>query len=237
VIRIQSAGKQFDSNWVFENVDLQVRTGGSAAIVGPSGSGKTVLLKMIAGLLTPDRGEVRVDTHDIGMLFQRNALFDSITVIENLLFPLRERKQIIGTPARELARQYLEWVGLGHVLDHMPEQLSGGMQKRLGIARALVLAPTVVLYDDPTAGLDPVTSRKIADLIRDLQSKAESASGKKTTYIAVTNDIHRAYQLGDQLYLLAQGQLIQGGTPIQVRESRHPSIRQFVRGLQEGPLQ
>jgi phospholipid/cholesterol/gamma-HCH transport system ATP-binding protein len=234
VISLQAAGKSFDSHWVFRDVNLHVPPGASAAVVGPSGSGKSVLLKLIAGLLLPDEGAVGVESSDVGMLFQRNALFDSLTVIDNLLFPLRERKGIIGKDAQDRARQYLHWVGLDHVLDHAPDQLSGGMQKRLGIARALVLEPSVVLYDDPTAGLDPVTSRKIAELIRSLQTKHHS--GKKTTFVAVTNDMHRAYQLGDQIYLLAQGKLVLGGTPSQVQQSREPSLRQFVQGLQEGPL-
>lgn len=233
MISLQSVGKRFDSQWVFEGVDLHVPAGGAAAIVGPSGSGKSVLLRLIAGLMAPDQGTVRVASTDVGMLFQRNALFDSLSVIENLLFPLRQRKAITGPEARDRARQYLDWVGLSHVPDLAPSQLSGGMQKRLGIARALVLDPAVVLYDDPTAGLDPVTSRTIAELIRKLQ---KSPGSTKTTYVAVTNDMHRAYQLGDTIHLLARGRLFNGGTPDQVRNTREPALRQFALGLQEGPL-
>lgn len=235
MISLVSAGKRFDSQWIFRGVDLHVPAGGSAAIVGPSGSGKSVLLKLIAGLLIPDEGTVRVGSTDVGMLFQRNALFDSLSVIENLLFPLRERKGITGNEARDRARQYLEWVGLSHVLDLAPGQLSGGMQKRLGIARALVLEPAVVLYDDPTAGLDPVTSRTIAELIRELQEQHGGVAGK-TTFVAVTNDMHRAYQLGDTIHLLARGGLLCGGSPEEVRRTTEPSLRQFALGIQEGPL-
>jgi len=140
----------------------------------------------------------------------------------------------LGSEALDRAREHLDWVGLGGTESLSPGELSGGMQKRLGIARALIVEPEVVLYDDPTAGLDPITSRKIAELIRDLQSK--HAAVARTTFIAVTNDMQRAYQLGDQVYLLAQRKLLSGGSPDQVRSSRDPAIRQFVRGLQEGPL-
>jgi phospholipid/cholesterol/gamma-HCH transport system ATP-binding protein len=223
-------GKSFQQRWVFEDVNLHVPQGGAAAIVGPSGSGKSVLLKTIAGLYSPDAGVAAVKSKEIGMLFQRNALFNSLSVVDNLLFPLKERKGIQGAEARARASQYLDWVGLAGTESRSPDELSGGMQKRLGIARALIVEPEVVLYDDPTAGLDPITSRLIAELIRSLQSK------NGTTLITVTNDMHRAYQLGDQIYLLAQGRLLCGGTAAEVRHTKEPSLRQFANGLQEGPL-
>ncbi|NDD91684.1 ATP-binding cassette domain-containing protein [bacterium] len=231
MIHLSGVGKSFDGRWIFRGVDLHVPRGGSAAIVGPSGSGKTVLLKTLAGLHSPDEGQVAIDSIEVGMLFQRNALFNSLSVLENLLFPLKERKGIEGAEAVQLGRQYLNWVGLSGTEQLSPDELSGGMQKRLGIARALIVRPEVVLYDDPTAGLDPITSRLIADLIRKLQSQ----SG--TTVIAVTNDMHRAYQLGDQILLMAQGSLTAGGTAEQVKHTKDPALRQFVNGLQEGPLQ
>lgn len=230
MIQLTGAGKKFDSTWVFRGVDLHVPAGGSAAIIGPSGSGKSVLLKLMASLLSPDEGTARVASSELGMLFQRNALFDSLSVVENLLFPLREKKGIQGREALRRAQQYLDWVGLGHAGELSPGELSGGMQKRLGIARSLILEPEVVLYDDPTAGLDPITSRKIAGLIRELQAR------HGTTFVAVTNDMHRAWQLGDHVYLLAQGRLTAGGTPEQARHTTDPALRQFVHGMQEGPL-
>ncbi len=230
MIHLSGVGKSFDGRWIFRGVDLHVPRGGSAAIVGPSGSGKTVLLKTIAGLHTADEGTTRVESRELGMLFQRNALFNSLSVVENLLFPLRERKGCTGPEALELARQYLDWVGLAGTEDRSPDELSGGMQKRLGIARALIVEPEVVLYDDPTAGLDPITSRVIAELIRNLQAR------QGTTVIAVTNDMHRAYALGDQIHLMAQERLVCGGTAAEVRSTRDPALRQFVQGLQEGPL-
>ena len=230
MITLTGVGKSFDGRWIFRGADLRVPRGGSAAIVGPSGSGKTVLLKTIAGLHAPDEGTVKVDSREVGMLFQRNALFNSLSVLENLLFPLRERKGVDGPEALDLARRHLEWVGLAGTEERSPDELSGGMQKRLGIARALIVEPEVVLYDDPTAGLDPITSRLIAELIRSLQSR------QGTTVVAVTNDMHRAYQLGDRIYLMAQGRLVPGGTADEVKATRDPALRQFVNGLQEGPL-
>ncbi len=235
MIQLTGAGKNFESTWVFRGVDLHVPAGGSAAIIGPSGSGKSVLLKLMAGLLSPDEGKVHISSSEVGMLFQRNALFDSLSVLENLLFPLREKKGIKGSEALTRAQQYLDWVGLGHAAHQSPGELSGGMQKRLGIARSLILEPEVVLYDDPTAGLDPITSKKIAELIRQLQQAARP-SGRRMTFVAVTNDMHRAWQLGDRVYLLAQGRLIPGGTPDEARNTSDPALRQFVRGIQEGPL-
>ena len=141
------------------------------------------------------------------MLFQKNALFDSLTVEDNLLFPLRERLGVQGNEARKRAAELLSAVKLSGSEALHPDELSGGMQKRLGIARALIVEPDILLYDEPTAGLDPITSRIIAELIGDLREK------KGTTLVTVTNDIHRAYQLGDRIFMLTQGRLIPGGSP------------------------
>lgn len=198
--------------------------------MGPSGGGKTVLLKIIAGLMQADEGKAKVQHNNIGMLFQKNALFDSLTVEENLLFPLQERKGIIGKAAKEKAERFLDEVGLKGSENLYPDEISGGMQKRLGIARALIVEPEVILYDEPTAGLDPITSKTIAELIKKLRVEIGS------TLLTVTNDMHRAYQLGDRLYLLAQGKLLAGGTPTEVQNSQDPSIRQFIYGYKTGPL-
>jgi phospholipid/cholesterol/gamma-HCH transport system ATP-binding protein len=227
LIRLTDTGKRFDGDWVFRGVSLEVEAGSSIAILGPSGSGKSTLLRLIAGLLTPDEGSVVVDNSNVGMLFQRNALFDSLTVEENLLFPLRERTGLTGAPARDRAREYLSSVGLAGTEALFPDELSGGMQKRLGIARALIVSPEVVLYDDPTAGLDPITSRMIAELINDLRR----SSG--TTVVAVTNDPHRAYQLGERIFLLKDGGLIAGGTPDQARSNADARVRNFLFGLSD----
>lgn len=230
MITVTRAGKEFEGRWVFRDVSLEVAPGETAALVGPSGSGKSVLLKMIAGLISPSEGDIQVGSQNLGMLFQKNALFDSFTVIQNLLFPLKERQGKTGKEARELALQMLRNVGLESSESLYPSEISGGMQKRLGIARALIVSPEVILYDEPTAGLDPVTSRTIAELIRSLQKNSGS------TLLTVTNDMNRAYQLGDRIYLLAQGKLREGGTPEQTRGSKDPAIQQFIRGERNGPL-
>lgn len=230
MIRLSQVGKEFDDTWIFRGLSLNIPTGGACALVGPSGSGKSVLLKLIAGLIRPDEGTVEVSSQRLGMLFQNNALFDSLTVGENLLFPLKEALGVDGEAAHERMRAHLDDVGLTGTEALFPESLSGGMQKRLGIARALIVEPEVILYDEPTAGLDPITSRRIADLIIKLSKNA------KTTLFMVTNDMQRAYQTAKQIYLLAKGELVDGGTPEQVRATQHPAFKQFIFGLRSGPL-
>lgn len=230
MILVDGVGKEFGSHWVFRNVNLHVAPRESVVIVGPSGSGKSVLLKIIAGLLGADTGSVRLGSTNVGMLFQKNALFDSLTVEENLLFPMKERLGLIGKEAKDRAAHFLREVGLKGSENLFPNEISGGMQKRLGIARALVVKPEIILYDEPTAGLDPITSRTIADLIRSLRES------EGNTLITVTNDVHRAYQLADRIFLMAQGTLFAGGTPDEVRVSTDPRLRQFVYGLKQGPL-
>jgi phospholipid/cholesterol/gamma-HCH transport system ATP-binding protein len=230
MIRIDHLGKHFDDRWVFRDLNLRVADGEFVVIVGPSGGGKSVLLKIACGLLTCDEGSVSIGSEDVGMLFQRNALFDSFTVEENLLFPLKERKGISGVEAKTRAQRMLKAVGLEGNEELYPDEISGGMQKRLGIARALIVEPKVILYDEPTAGLDPITSRTIADLI--LRLRKES----RATVLAVTNDMQRAYQLGDRICLLANGTLRIGGKPDEVRATEDPGLRQFIYGLRDGPL-
>ena len=230
MIRIQNLSIQFGQRWIFKGINLNVQAGESIVFIGPSGSGKSILLKTIAQLITPTQGSVEIHSKKIGMLFQKNALFDSLTVEENLLFPLREIKKLSGEKAKQLASEFLDQVGLKGCESLYPDEISGGMQKRLGIARALIVEPEVILYDEPTAGLDPITSKTIAELVRKLQSRA------KTTLLTVTNDMQRAYQIGDRIYLLAQGALIAGGSPSEVQQTTHPGLRQFIYGLKTGPL-
>jgi phospholipid/cholesterol/gamma-HCH transport system ATP-binding protein len=230
MISIRNLGKSFDERWIFRGISLEIARQESAVLLGPSGEGKSLLLKIIAGLETSTEGTVQTQSTNLGMLFQKNALFDSLTVEENLLFPLKERKRIIGKEAKKRAAHFLSEVGLKGCEDLFPEEISGGMQKRLGIARALIVEPEIILYDEPTAGLDPITSKTIADLIQNLKKEVGS------TLLTVTNDIQRAYQLGDRIYLLAQGSLKLGGSPDQVKSSRDPAIRQFIYGLKKGPL-
>lgn len=229
MIELRGVGKQFEERWVFRDISLTVAPQESVVLMGPSGGGKSVLLKTIAGLLRPSEGEVKLGSENIGMLFQKNALFDSLTVEENLLFPLHERKYP-KEEAKDRSQHFLEAVGLKGCEDQFPDEISGGMQKRLGIARALVVEPEIILYDEPTAGLDPITSKVIADLILKLRKEVGS------TLLTVTNDVQRAYQLGDRICLLAQGKLTLGGSPKEVANSTSPSMRQFIYGLQTGPL-
>lgn len=230
MIQIQSLGKKFEERWIFKNVSLSVASQESIAVIGPSGGGKSVLLKMIAGLLPADEGTIRLGTQNVGMLFQKNALFDSFTVEENLLFPLKERKGIIGAEAKKRASFFLDAVGLKGNEQLFPDEISGGMQKRLGIARALIVEPELILYDEPTAGLDPITSKKIAELIAELKQK------NGNTVIMVTNDVQRAYQIGDRIFLLAQGTLLGGQSPVETKTTSNLAIRQFIYGLKNGPL-
>lgn len=230
MITIERLGKSFNSRWIFRDVSLHVAAQESFVLIGPSGSGKSVLLKILAGLLSADEGRFQLKSENLGMLFQKNALFDSLTVEENLLFPLKEKNGIIGKKAKTRSDYFLKQVGLENSGHLYPHEISGGMQKRLGIARSLVVQPEIILYDEPTAGLDPITSRTIAELIRRLRDEEHN------TLITVTNDIHRAYQLGDRIGLLAQGTLLEGGTPAQVRSTQDPTLRQFIYGLTQGPL-
>lgn len=234
MIEVSGLAKGFGDSPVLGRVSFSVEAGSAYVVLGASGSGKSVLLKCLAGLLTPDRGHVTIASSNVGMLFQNNALFDSLTVEDNLLFPLAERLGITGSAARERASALLDAVGLTGTEALMPASLSGGMQKRLGIARALIVEPQVLLYDEPTAGLDPITSRMIAELIVSLRK------ARGTTIVAVTSDVMRAFQLADRIGLLvrtAEGSdLIDIGTPEDARASSSPAVRQFIHGLQEGPL-
>lgn len=230
MIRLEDVGKAFDGRWIFRGIRLAVRERESVVLIGPSGGGKSLLLKIIAGLVPADEGKISLGSPDLGMLFQKNALFDSLTVEENLLFPMKERLGLTGTPAKERSDKFLAAVGLKGSERLFPNEISGGMQKRLGIARALIVQPKILLYDEPTAGLDPITSRTIADLIRKLREEEGS------TLLTVTNDMQRAYQIGDRICLLAQGKLLEGGTPAEVQATTDSALRQFIYGLKEGPL-
>lgn len=230
MIQLKDVGKSFSGKWIFRDLSFSVSRGESVALIGPSGSGKSVLLKIIAGLLSADTGSVEVQSSNIGMLFQKNALFDSVSVAENIAFPLREKTQLSALEIETKVAYFLEQVGLSHARDLFPDEISGGMQKRLGIARALALAPPIVLYDDPTAGLDPITSRRIVDLI--LRLRAEQHS----TVIAVTNDMARAYQMADRIAMVVQGEVIITGNKSETMNHRDPRVAQFVRGQLSGPL-
>jgi phospholipid/cholesterol/gamma-HCH transport system ATP-binding protein len=246
IVELKEVSLSFEGLQVFERFNLTLEEGESLVLVGPSGSGKSSLLKLMAGLLTPDSGEVlfrgqslstlskkQQAQHlaEVGMLFQQNALFDSMTVFENLFFVVSEveGERVARSRSAEL-KELLAEVGLDHVLDHFPSEISGGMQKRLGIARALCLHPKLVFYDDPTAGLDPITSRKIVSMILSLQSKWGG------TIVAVTNDMMRAFQLAGTCMLCLPREFILTGSAEDTLNHSDPRVQQFIQGQVDGPL-
>lgn len=245
VIELQNVSLCFGENHILKNIHLSVVKGEVFVIVGPSGHGKSVTLKLIAGLLSPTEGQVLIEgknfyqleismqnelRHKIGMLFQKNALFDSLTCGENIGFPLVETTQLSRQQIDTKIKHYLEAVGLLSAFNLYPDEISGGMQKRLGIARALALDPEIILYDDPTAGLDPITSRKIVDLIMKLNHERNS------TVVAITNDMNRAYQMADRIGVIIKGELIITGTPQETKAYRDPRVHQFINGELNGPM-
>jgi phospholipid/cholesterol/gamma-HCH transport system ATP-binding protein len=234
MIEVTQLSKWFPSQPVLYRISFSVEEGQSYVILGQSGIGKSVLLKTLARLIEPDEGFAEIKTRNLGMVFQKNALFDSLSVFENLDFTLRERSKESAAERRKKIQMYLDWVELGNTAKLMPNELSGGMQKRLAIARALIVEPQVVLYDEPTAGLDPITSRLIADLI--LRLKKETRS----TIVTVTSDVLRAFQLADRIGLLVRGvdgaSLLDIGAPEQARLSGDARVQQFLKGQTQGPL-
>lgn len=245
LLELRNLNLQFGDLAVLKSVSLRVEKGERVALIGPSGHGKSSLLKILAGLLPPTSGEFWFEGQDfhtlpeaeqiklrfrMGMLFQKNALFDSMKNLENVCFPLREAGVMDEAQLISKATFFLEAVGLGAAMGLFPDEISGGMQKRLGIARALALNPEVVFYDDPTAGLDPITSRKIVDLINDLQKSNNS------TVVAVTNDMNRVRQIADRVLLVLNSELLEIGSPDEMRQHPDARVRQFVLGQTAGPL-
>lgn len=245
VIELQNVEVRFGSETILSKVNLKVSAGERIVIIGPSGQGKSVLLKTLGGLITPSQGKLFIEglewhsasktqraeiLKDLGMLFQKNALFDSLTCGENIAFPLREGSSLSEEEIQRRVIEFLEAVGIPHALHLYPDEISGGMQKRLGIARALALEPKIVFYDDPTAGLDPITSRKIVELICALQLKRGS------TFLAITNDMNRAYQMADRILMVVDHEVIEAGTPKTIQQNPDPRIHQFIHGELNGPL-
>lgn len=245
LIELKNLSVRFDEMDVLKNVALAINPGESFGLIGPSGQGKTLILKLIAGLIEPTSGEVLIEGQTwqqrtdgeklvllkkMGMLFQKNALFDSLTCLENIGFALRENTKKSESEITEIGEHYLEAVGISHARNLYPDEISGGMQKRLGIARALALDPKIILYDDPTAGLDPITSRKIIDLISDLKVK------NKSTIVVISNDMNRTYQIADKIGMVYQTSLIVTGSVDETKKHPHPAVQQFIKGEIEGPL-
>ena len=245
IVELRAIKLQFDARPIFTHLNWSLTKEATYVLVGPSGHGKSVLLKMMGGILPPDSGSVLIDGQDLYqanlserqqilmrlcMLFQKNALIDSITDLENEEIPMRETTNQSTKEIRSYAMHLLTEVGLDHVTFNYPSQISGGMQKRLGVARALALKPEIIFYDDPTAGLDPITSRKIIDLIINLKKEHRS------TVVAITNDMNRAIQLADEIFMVVDGELVKAGSPDKIFSHPDPRVQQFIRGEVNGPL-
>lgn len=244
-IECRGVWKSFFNNPVLTGVDIDIERGKTIVIMGQSGCGKSVLLKHFVGLLYPDRGSIVVDGEEIarlnrknlfrirmrfGMVFQSAALFDSMTVGENVGLALAEHTDKSAEEILEIGREKLSMVGLGDVLDKKPAELSGGMKKRVGIARAIVMNPDCVLYDEPTTGLDPIMADAINNLILKLKQELNITS------VVVTHDLQSAFKVADAIAMLAGGKIIFRGTPEEVQSSDNPKVRQFIRGSAVGPL-
>jgi len=238
IIEIKDLHKSFGSHKVLTGITLSVPAGSTLVILGGSGSGKTVLMKHMIGLLKPDSGQVIVDGEDIvpmgaeqleqlrrkfGMVFQAAALFDSMTVYENVSFPLREhRKDLSEDQMRALVREKLSIVGLKNVEEKYPSDLSGGMRKRVGLARAIVLDPKIVLYDEPTTGLDPITTDYVDEMILDAKKQLG------VTSVVISHDIASAFKVADNIAFLYQGVIVDQGHPSKLRHSEHPGVKLFL---------
>lgn len=244
-IACRNIHKRFAFKRVLKGVDLVINPGETLVIMGQSGCGKSVLLKHLVGLIAPDRGHVYVDGEDIthfrrrklfgmrmrfGMVFQGAALFDSLTVGENVGLALREHTKKSPPEIAELCEQKLRMVGLEGVSEKRPSELSGGMKKRVGFARAIAMEPECVLYDEPTTGLDPIMSDVINKLIIKLNEELDITS------VVVTHDLASAYKVGDRIAMLHGGKIIFVGTPDEVRNTDNDIVRQFVEGSSEGPI-
>jgi phospholipid/cholesterol/gamma-HCH transport system ATP-binding protein len=244
-ISIRGLHKRFGTQEVLTGVDLDIGSCESLVILGRSGCGKSVLLKLITGLIEPDHGSIHFEGEDItkfnrqklfdmrmhfGMLFQGAALFDSMTVGENVGLPLVKHGNKTEEEIRELVLEKLRLVGLTDVYGSYPAALSGGMKKRVGLARAVVMEPQVVLYDEPTTGLDPIMADVINTMIRDFQNELDITS------VVVTHDINSAYRIGDRMTMLHEGKIIYSGTPEETRETDNEIVRQFIEGRADGPI-
>ncbi len=246
MIRLTNVHKSFGSQTVLNGLDLTIPAGEITAIIGPSGEGKSVLIKHMIGLLKPDSGNVEVDGESIlglrrsqmnhvrekfGMLFQGAALFDSMNVFENVAFPLREKTRLSKEEIRMRVLSALEDVGLKNVERKFTDELSGGMKKRVGLARALLLNPKIILFDEPTTGLDPIIKRAIHQLISDTHARFGF------TAVIVSHEIPEIFDFAQNVAMLYKGKILQFGTSGEIRNSTHPVVRQFISGDLDGPIQ
>lgn len=245
MIEIIDVTKSLGGRKVLRELTLKIEKGRTCVIIGRSGCGKSVLLKHIVGILKPDSGRIIVDGKDvsmlnskeldalrmeIGLVFQGGALFDSLTVAENVGFGLIEHLHISGKELLENVEEALSLVGLCGIGNLLPSELSGGMKKRVSLARAICIKPKIILYDEPTTGVDPITADSINDLIKAMHDKL------KVTSIVVTHDMKSAYKVADRIAMLYQGRIIAEGTAQEIQNTEHPVVHQFVNGLAKGPI-
>ena len=245
MIRLRGLRKRLGRKQVLDGVDLEIPTGCTMVVMGQSGTGKSVLLKHIIGLMRPDEGAIEVDGTELtslrerdldevrkrfGMLFQGSALFDSLSVGENVALPMREHTAMREPEIRARVAERLEWVGLPGIEEMKPASLSGGMRKRVGLARAIAIDPAYILYDEPTTGLDPIMSDVINRLIRSLQQRIG------VTSIVVTHDLHSAFTVGDRMAMLHEGRVVFTGSVEETRTTSDARVRQFIEGSSVGPL-
>lgn len=245
MIKVVDLYKAFGEKKVLQGTSLEIQTGESVVVIGGSGTGKSVLIKHIIGLLAPDSGDVYVDGIDIstlnekklnevrrkfGMLFQGAALFDSLRVWENVGFALLQARKQKPEEIKEIAVEKLKLVGMTNVADLMPSELSGGMKKRVGLARAIAHGPQIILYDEPTTGLDPIMADAINDLIIEMSDKLG------VTSVTITHDMQSAYKIADRIAMLYLGKIIEEGSPDQIKNTENPVVRQFISGSAVGPI-
>lgn len=246
MIKIINLHKSFGGNKVLQGINLEIRKGENMVIIGQSGSGKSVLIKHLIGLMKPDRGEIYVDGVEItrlkrsklykirkkfGMLFQSAALFDSMTVAENVKFGLDRYTNLTESEKKKRVSQALEMVGLKNTGDLMPHELSGGMKKRVGLARAISYNPEIMLYDEPSTGIDPIRADAINDLIVNLKKEMG------VTSIVITHDMTGTFKVADRISMLYKGVIIETGTPEEIKKNSNPIVQQFIKGIAEGPIQ
>lgn len=237
MISIEQLHKSFGDHHVLRGVNLRIQEGNTTVILGASGSGKSVLMKHIIGLLRPDQGKVIVDGIDtsslgekqmaivrekFGMVFQGSALFDSMTVGDNVAFPLRERRRLNEKEIHDIVADKLKLVDLEGTESLYPAELSGGMRKRVGLARAIVLNPPIILYDEPTTGLDPITTNSVDEMILNAKQKLGITS------VVISHDIASSFRVGDHVAMLHEGIVVDQGTPGQLRKSDHPYVQLFL---------
>jgi phospholipid/cholesterol/gamma-HCH transport system ATP-binding protein len=245
MIELVDVHKSFGTQHVLHGLNLRIEDDMTTVIIGKSGGGKSVLLKHIIGLLKPDSGQVLVDGVDItrlnerdlneirkkfGMLFQEAALFDSMNVEENVAFPLREHTKKNDKEIQEIVKERLAAVGLAGVEKKMPSELSGGMRKRVGLARALAMRPRIILFDEPTTGLDPVMTEAINELIISTQKNFN------VTCVVISHDVESIFRIGHRIAMLYEGEIVEYGGPDEIRNSENPVLHQFLAGSLDGPI-